>query len=80
MSPAEPERPPMEMVDLSVSVNTVEVTPPLITRCDKVPRQFPPTCMSNAWILERGAWNNHRPIKTQTGTLGGFKQHCIVGA
>ncbi|GFS54582.1 uncharacterized protein TNCV_2749001 [Trichonephila clavipes] len=33
--PAEPERPPMEMVDPSVSVNTVEVTPPLITRCDK---------------------------------------------
>ncbi|GFU00040.1 uncharacterized protein TNCV_2345851 [Trichonephila clavipes] len=35
MPPAEPERPPMEMVDPSVSVNTVEVTPPLITRCDK---------------------------------------------
>ncbi|GFT90178.1 hypothetical protein TNCV_1347791 [Trichonephila clavipes] len=33
--PAEPERPPMEMVDPSVSVNTVEVTLPLITRCDK---------------------------------------------
>ncbi|GFT74798.1 hypothetical protein TNCV_2516901 [Trichonephila clavipes] len=27
--------PPLEMVDPSVSVNTVEVTPPLITRCDK---------------------------------------------
>ncbi|GFW36324.1 hypothetical protein TNCV_3712451 [Trichonephila clavipes] len=35
MPPAEPEIPPMEMVDPSVSVNTVEVTPPLITRCDK---------------------------------------------
>ncbi|GFT77940.1 hypothetical protein TNCV_788641 [Trichonephila clavipes] len=35
MPPAKTERPPMEMVDPSVSVNTVEVTPPLITRCDK---------------------------------------------
>ncbi|GFU33729.1 uncharacterized protein TNCV_2047991 [Trichonephila clavipes] len=35
MPPAEPEGPPMEMVDPSVSVNTVEVTSPLITRCDK---------------------------------------------
>ncbi|GFT06233.1 uncharacterized protein TNCV_800491 [Trichonephila clavipes] len=35
MPPAEPERPPIEMVVPSVSVNTVEVTPPLITRCDK---------------------------------------------
>ncbi|GFU33773.1 uncharacterized protein TNCV_7661 [Trichonephila clavipes] len=35
MPPAEPERPSMEMVDPSVSVNTVEVTSPLITRCDK---------------------------------------------
>ncbi|GFS80741.1 uncharacterized protein TNCV_86601 [Trichonephila clavipes] len=33
--PAESERPPMEMVALYVSVNTVEVTPPLIIRCDK---------------------------------------------
>ncbi|GFX19675.1 uncharacterized protein TNCV_2075831 [Trichonephila clavipes] len=31
--PAEPERPPL--VDPSVSVNTVEATLPLITRCDK---------------------------------------------
>ncbi|GFT70713.1 hypothetical protein TNCV_4627201 [Trichonephila clavipes] len=46
--PAELERPPMEMVDPSVSVNTVEVTPPLITRCERVPRQFPPNFMSNA--------------------------------
>ncbi|GFX86148.1 uncharacterized protein TNCV_2560301 [Trichonephila clavipes] len=29
------ERPPLEMVDPSVSANTVEVTPLLITRCDK---------------------------------------------
>ncbi|GFT80154.1 uncharacterized protein TNCV_2241301 [Trichonephila clavipes] len=42
MSPAEPERPPMEMVDLSVSVNTVEVTPPLITRCDKSTQTISP--------------------------------------
>ncbi|GFX70250.1 hypothetical protein TNCV_4616871 [Trichonephila clavipes] len=35
MPPAETERPPMVMVDPSVSVNTVEVTPPLISRCDK---------------------------------------------
>ncbi|GFS80739.1 uncharacterized protein TNCV_86581 [Trichonephila clavipes] len=35
MPPDEPERPPMEMVASSVSVNTVEVTPPLITGCDK---------------------------------------------
>ncbi|GFU91756.1 uncharacterized protein TNCV_3994581 [Trichonephila clavipes] len=33
--PSEPERPPIEMVAPSVSVNTVEVTPLLITRCDK---------------------------------------------
>ncbi|GFV33266.1 hypothetical protein TNCV_1497881 [Trichonephila clavipes] len=32
MPPAEPERPPLEMVDPSVFVNIVEVTPPLITR------------------------------------------------
>ncbi|GFU59118.1 hypothetical protein TNCV_4078741 [Trichonephila clavipes] len=35
MPPAEPEIPPMEMVDPSISFNTVEVTPPLIIRCDK---------------------------------------------
>ncbi|GFX73099.1 uncharacterized protein TNCV_1705011 [Trichonephila clavipes] len=40
--PAEPERPPMEMVDPSFSVNTVEVTPPLITRCDKSTQTISP--------------------------------------
>ncbi|GFU55832.1 uncharacterized protein TNCV_2255251 [Trichonephila clavipes] len=42
MPPAEPERPPKEMVDPSVSVNTVEVTPPLITRCDKSTQTISP--------------------------------------
>ncbi|GFX88602.1 uncharacterized protein TNCV_2660131 [Trichonephila clavipes] len=42
MPPTEPERPPMEMVDPSVSVNTVEVTPPLITRCDKSTQTISP--------------------------------------
>ncbi|GFW27960.1 hypothetical protein TNCV_768401 [Trichonephila clavipes] len=40
--PSEPERPTMEMVDPSVSVNTVEVTPPLITRCDKSTQTISP--------------------------------------
>ncbi|GFW27941.1 hypothetical protein TNCV_768211 [Trichonephila clavipes] len=63
MPSSEPERPPLQMVDPSVSVNTVEVTPSLITRCDKSIQKFPPTFISNTWISERGAWNNHRPIK-----------------
>ncbi|GFV37443.1 hypothetical protein TNCV_4347971 [Trichonephila clavipes] len=42
MPPAELERPPMEMVDPSVSVNTVEVTPPLITRCEKSTQTISP--------------------------------------
>ncbi|GFX88601.1 uncharacterized protein TNCV_2660121 [Trichonephila clavipes] len=63
MPPAEPERPPMEMVDPSVSKNTEEVTPPLITHCDNSTQTISPTFMPNAWILERGAWNIHRPIK-----------------
>ncbi|GFV71834.1 uncharacterized protein TNCV_2457691 [Trichonephila clavipes] len=33
--PAEPERPPLEMADPSVFMDNVEVTTPLITRCDK---------------------------------------------
>ncbi|GFW27940.1 hypothetical protein TNCV_768201 [Trichonephila clavipes] len=55
MPPAEPERPALQMVDPSVSVNTVEVTPPLITRCDKRTQKISPTFMSNTWISERGA-------------------------
>ncbi|GFX23081.1 hypothetical protein TNCV_360951 [Trichonephila clavipes] len=82
--PAEPERPPMEMVDPPVSVNTMEMTPPLITRCDKstltrVLRQFPPTFMSNAWILERGAWNNHRPIKDSNRNPRRFQTTLFCG-
>ncbi|GFY23828.1 hypothetical protein TNCV_3536221 [Trichonephila clavipes] len=42
MPPAEPERPPMEIGDPSVSVNTVEVTPHLITRCDKSTQTISP--------------------------------------
>ncbi|GFW62931.1 uncharacterized protein TNCV_4452801 [Trichonephila clavipes] len=54
LPPAEPERPPMEMVDPSVSVNTVEVTPPLITRCDKeYPNNFPlPSCQTPGFRKE----------------------------
>ncbi|GFV75633.1 hypothetical protein TNCV_2240821 [Trichonephila clavipes] len=40
--PAEPERPLMEMVHFSVSVYTVEVTQPLITRCDKSTQPISP--------------------------------------
>ncbi|GFX33237.1 hypothetical protein TNCV_2354061 [Trichonephila clavipes] len=61
--PAEPERPPMEMADPSVFMDNVEVTTPLITRCDKGTQTISPYLHVNASILERGAWNNHRPIK-----------------
>ncbi|GFV75649.1 hypothetical protein TNCV_2240981 [Trichonephila clavipes] len=79
MPPAEPERPPMEMVDLSVSVYTVEVTQPLITRCDKSTQPISPTFMSNAWILERGAWNNHRPIKDSNRNPRRFHKTMFCG-
>ncbi|GFS93431.1 hypothetical protein TNCV_2628151 [Trichonephila clavipes] len=82
MPPAEPERPPMEMVDPSVSVNTVEVTPLLILRCDKGIQTISPTLMSNALILERGSWNNHRQIKDSLSNRNPrrFKKHCFVDA
>ncbi|GFV08696.1 uncharacterized protein TNCV_4055801 [Trichonephila clavipes] len=76
--PAEPERTPMEMVDPSVSVNTVEVSPRSLV-ATRVPRQFPPTFMSNAWILERGAWNNHRPIKDSNRNPRRFQTTLFCG-
>ncbi|GFY60201.1 hypothetical protein TNIN_385871 [Trichonephila inaurata madagascariensis] len=55
------ERPPLEMVDPSVFVNEIEVTPripPLITRCDKGTPTFPPYLHVKRldlekWLLEQ---------------------------
>ncbi|GFX18893.1 uncharacterized protein TNCV_321981 [Trichonephila clavipes] len=41
--PVEPERPPLEMVDSSVFMDNVKVTPPLITRCDKGTQTLSPS-------------------------------------
>ncbi|GFT68168.1 hypothetical protein TNCV_373041 [Trichonephila clavipes] len=51
------------MVDPSVSVNTVEVTPPLITRCDKSTQTISPYLHVKRLDFGKRRMDNVRPIK-----------------
>ncbi|GFY64369.1 hypothetical protein TNIN_359791 [Trichonephila inaurata madagascariensis] len=67
------------------------VIPPLDHCCDKrQPRQFPHIHVKRP-ILERGSWNNNRPIKDSCPTIKQepllknpvqqtFQKHCLAGA